>query len=125
MKISKPATSWSKGKLRISYNQGEHSKALDLGEACMTTVGYSCIKSFLKYHDVIITNHDIIGDDEIINSLSHRRIEVVLYMDKKLHKMQPNKQRLMYAKEKLENAGIRVKYFASRSTAEKYINKLK
>lgn len=126
MRISKPLTGWKGNVCTFNYISKDFwNTAIDLGPSCMVFVNLELIKVVLKKkHPVVLTYTDYIAHDDYISCLQGGAI-VVLYREKPgVTTFPASVKRLKKAKEKLESKGIKVKYFASRRTAENYIFKL-
>lgn len=96
--------------------------ALDIGTYPWFQAGSVTIEYVIPKHGVILSSSDYVAHDDIIESMYQDTL-IVLYLSK--HKASSNRLRLKKAQDKLIKSGMRVKYFASRTTAERYITKLK
>jgi len=124
MQITQPVfVRTSTGAVTIFYDYMTHHKALDLGNHSWLPTSMTLLPVIARYHDVLLTNNDVIAHVDFIEKLLPTHT-IVLYFDKK-DKHAPNKLRMKAAYEKLMILGFKVKYFASRQTAENYITKLK
>jgi hypothetical protein len=85
---------------------------------------FGLTKQALRKGRIILTDSDLVAHDDYIESLQYCGECTVVLVMKSKHLMAASNKRMQIAADRLRNAGIKIKTFASEISAIKYCTKL-